>query len=70
MLKAFEPLYAVFYDKNMKYVSLSAIQKETIKEDYLSVEQSSFTLLSNIQIGEAVFFFFKPMYEAGDSFVG
>ena len=70
MLKAFEPLYAVFYDKNMKYVSLSAIQKETIKEDYLSIEQSSFTLLSNIQIGEAVFVEIKPMYEAGDSFVG
>ena len=70
MLKAFEPLYAVFYDKNMKYVSLSAIQKETIKEDYLSIEQSSFTLLSNKQIGEAVFVEIKPMYEAGDSFVG
>lgn len=70
MLKAFEPLYAVFYDKNMKYIALSAIYKETIKEDYLSIEQSTFTLLSNEAIGEAVFVEIKPIYEAGDSFVG
>lgn len=70
MLKAFEPLYAVFYDKNMKYVALSAIYKETIKEDYLSIEQSTFTILSNEAIGEAVFVEIKPIYEAGDSFVG
>lgn len=70
MLKAFEPLYAVFYDKNMKYVALSAIYEETIQEDCLSIKQSTFTLLSNIQIGEAVFVEVKPIYEAGDSFVG
>lgn len=70
MLKAFEPLYAVFYDKNMKYVALSAIYQEKIKDDYLSTEQSTFTLLSNVQIGEAVFVEIRPIYEAGDSFVG
>lgn len=70
MLKAFEPLYAVFYDKNMNYVAMSAIYKETIKEDYLSIEQSTFTILSNEAIGEAVFVEIKPIYEAGDSFVG
>lgn len=70
MLKAFEPLYAVFYDKNMKYVALSAIYQENIKDDYLSTEQSTFTLLSNVQIGEAVFVEIRPIYKAGDSFVG
>lgn len=70
MLKAFEPLYAVFYDKDMKYVALSAIYEETIKEDYLSIEQSTFTLLSKVQISEAVFVEIKPIYEQGDSFVG
>lgn len=70
MLKAFEPLCAVFYDKNMKYIALSAIYAETVKEDYLAIENTTFTLLSRVNIEAAVFVEVKPIYEAGDSFVG
>lgn len=72
MLNPSEPLMAIFYDKNMKYIALSAIYEETIKEDYLSLEKTTFTVLNDIaDISDAVFVEIREIYNRNsDSFIG
>lgn len=63
---------AVFYDKDMKYIALSAIYNENIKEDYLSPEKTTFTVLQNVgDISDAVFVEIREIYNSkSDAFVG
>lgn len=72
MLNPYEPLMAIFYDKNMKYIALSAVYEESIKNDYLSLEKSTFSVFRNVEdIAEAVFVEIREIYNRNsDSFVG
>lgn len=72
MLNPYEPLMAIFYDKNMKYIALSAVYEEAIKNDYLSLEKTTFSVFRNVEdIAEAVFVEIREIYNRNsDSFVG
>lgn len=72
MLNPYKPLMAIFYDKNMKYITLSAVYEEAIKNDYLSLEKSTISVFRNVEdIAEAVFVEIREIYNRNsDSFVG